>query len=384
MRITWAIAMVAITVFCQHSLAHGGGTDLYGCHNNSKTGMYECHSGVFAGQVFSSKNAMLAKLGSSGGAPTNGASSSYSRDDYLPSWADLDNDCRDTRAEVLISESLTPVTFDNKGCAVISGLWHDPYTGLTFTNPSDLDVDHLVPLKEAHLSGGYLWSAAQKRAYANDVNNPLVLIAVDDSTNQSKGDRDPALWLPPSASYRCEYIKSWVIVKKSYGLSIDAAEQAAIDAIMPSPNQPTRIAAPASWSILKSSVEAGAVFSLGLTASSGCGYQNSAKSTESIAISAEIAPAPDHIGQVGNLYVVVSVGGSTFVQRQDGSFVSWDGEIRSLEAAKDRVALKPSMIIDIFKGKLGILGQFQFFVGYSTASGELIYSPSPIQITIAN
>ena len=35
--------------------AHGGGLDANGCHQNSKTGMYECHKGVHEGQVFASR-----------------------------------------------------------------------------------------------------------------------------------------------------------------------------------------------------------------------------------------------------------------------------------------------------------------------------------------
>ena len=39
-------------------LAHGGGLDANGCHHNSQTGMYECHQGGHANQVFASKEEM--------------------------------------------------------------------------------------------------------------------------------------------------------------------------------------------------------------------------------------------------------------------------------------------------------------------------------------
>jgi hypothetical protein len=38
--------------------AHGGGLDANGCHHDSRTGMYECHQGVHAGQVFASREEM--------------------------------------------------------------------------------------------------------------------------------------------------------------------------------------------------------------------------------------------------------------------------------------------------------------------------------------
>ena len=52
---------------------------------------------------------------------------------------------------MLIEESLTPVTFKTeKGCRVVSSSWLGAYSGNVFTDASKLDIDHLVPLKEAH------------------------------------------------------------------------------------------------------------------------------------------------------------------------------------------------------------------------------------------
>ena len=71
-------------------------------------------------------------------------------------WIDADRDCQNTRHEVLIEESLTPVTFKtDKGCRVVSGNWLGAYSGEVFTDASKLDIDHLVPLKEAHESGSH-------------------------------------------------------------------------------------------------------------------------------------------------------------------------------------------------------------------------------------
>lgn len=58
---------------------------------------------------------------------------SYSRTDYKH-WIDADKDCQDTRQEVLIVESLEKPTLDKKGCEVVEGKWHDPYTDKYFTN----------------------------------------------------------------------------------------------------------------------------------------------------------------------------------------------------------------------------------------------------------
>ena len=50
--------------------------------------------------------------------------------------------------------------------------------------------DHLVPLKEAWVSGARLWTTARRQAFANDLTRPQ-LIAVTDNVNQAKGAPTP-------------------------------------------------------------------------------------------------------------------------------------------------------------------------------------------------
>jgi hypothetical protein len=148
-------------------------------------------------------------------------------------WVDADGDCQNTRQEVLIAESIVPVTFaDGRRCTVLSGEWHDPYTGQVFTDPRKLDVDHMVPLAEAHNSGGYGWDAKRRQAFANDLSHPDTLIAVSLSANRAKGDKDPARWLPANAAFRCTYVVEWLDVKKRWDLAIDRAERSEIDNVL--------------------------------------------------------------------------------------------------------------------------------------------------------
>ena len=96
----------------------------------------------------------------------------YDRNDYRH-WVDEDKDCQNTRHEVLIAESSTPVGFKtSKGYRVVSGSCLGAYSGDVFTDASLLDIDHLVPLKEAHESGGFDWDADRRRDYANDLSDP--------------------------------------------------------------------------------------------------------------------------------------------------------------------------------------------------------------------
>ena len=144
----------------------------------------------------------------------------YSRSLY-PHWLDLDGDCRDSRHEVLAAQSTRRVRWSEDGCKVESGRWSDPYTGDTFTDPRQLDIDHIVPLAEAHRSGADHWPTGQRAAFANDPDN---LVAVDRSANRSKADGDPLSWLPPEVGQWCAYVDRFVAVKRKYRLDQDLLE----------------------------------------------------------------------------------------------------------------------------------------------------------------
>jgi len=156
----------------------------------------------------------------------------YDRKDWKH-WIDTDRDCQNARHEVLIAESSEPVGFKtSKGCRVVSGNWNDPYSGKTITDASQLDIDHLVPLKEVHESGGHAWDDYKRRDYANDLNDPNTLIAVDRGLNRQKGAGDPAEWLPPNQAYQVGYAQAWVAVKLKWGLTSDSKEIAVLRSLL--------------------------------------------------------------------------------------------------------------------------------------------------------
>ncbi|KAG8953177.1 hypothetical protein FRC03_011909 [Tulasnella sp. 419] len=156
-------------------------------------------------------------------------SPAYNRD-LFPHWITISGSCN-TRETVLKRDGTGVVT--DTSCASTSGSWYSPYDGVTWSAAADVDIDHVVPLKEAWVSGARYWTTAQRQAFANDLTRPQ-LIAVTDDVNQAKGDQDPAEWMPSLASYKCTYLRAWVEVKYYYNLSVDSAEKSTISNLLAS------------------------------------------------------------------------------------------------------------------------------------------------------
>ena len=99
-------------------------------------------------------------------------------------WRDIDGDGCDAREQVLKRDSVTLPQVDPYSCKVIAGDWVSPYDGARWSDPTDIDIDHVVALKEAWDSGAWAWSSATKKAYANDTREKRTLLAVTDNVNQ--------------------------------------------------------------------------------------------------------------------------------------------------------------------------------------------------------
>lgn len=184
--------------------------------------------------------ASVAPPSSAGPAPVGGlarprvaapdpARTRYSRDAWQPhGWEDADGDGCNTREEVLLAAGSAVRV--GPGCRIEAGEWTDPYTGRTVTNPSQLQIDHMVALADASASGGWAWSAERKVAFANDLDDGE-LNAVWGEENERKADYGPDRWLPPSAGARCWYVSTYARVKSRWGLTVTAAQWAAIERV---------------------------------------------------------------------------------------------------------------------------------------------------------
>ncbi|TQK69693.1 HNH endonuclease family protein [Nocardioides sp. SLBN-35] len=161
----------------------------------------------------------------------------YHRDAFGSPWSDVDHNGCNQRDDVLLrdAEPGTVRTARQGRCDhdVLAGTWRDPYTGkaLVLDDLKDLhqaqavQIDHVVPLAEAWVSGAAGWDDERRAAYANDLDG---LLAVDGPANAAKGADDPAAWRPRKG-FQCAYARRWIAVKARWGLTVDPSEVAALE-----------------------------------------------------------------------------------------------------------------------------------------------------------
>ncbi|MGQ1839880.1 GmrSD restriction endonuclease domain-containing protein [Kocuria turfanensis] len=162
-----------------------------------------------------------------------GTMSDYDREALFGGWIDADGDCEDTRNEVL-ARDLTDIT-SAEGCTVATGTLSDPYTGSTIAfvrgaaTSGDVQVDHVVSLGNAWITGARRLTQTERVALAND---PLNLLAVDGPANGSKSDLDASGWLPPNKAFACGMVATQIAVKARYGLWVTAPEKQAMTEVL--------------------------------------------------------------------------------------------------------------------------------------------------------
>jgi Protein of unknown function (DUF1524) len=151
---------------------------------------------------------------------------SYSRTKDFGGWISQGHGC-DTRAVVLKDESLKKTT-QNSNCTIKTGRWFSFYNDKYYKTPYGgvVQIDHVVPVENAWVSGAWRWTKATRVRYYNDLGDARTLVAVDRHDNEVKGDDAPNQWMP--ADGRCRYIRYYVAVKTRWHLSVTSAEKAAL------------------------------------------------------------------------------------------------------------------------------------------------------------
>jgi hypothetical protein len=151
----------------------------------------------------------------------------YQRGHFGTGWR-KDGECT-VRERVLIAESLATVAV-TANCNIVSGEWRDWYSvgSPTITDPTKVEIDHLVPLAHAWQAGAWAWTVDQRIAYANDLVHPTTLTAVSADMNRQKSSAPPDAWQPPNKDARCQYAKDWITTKTAWSLAVTEPERTAL------------------------------------------------------------------------------------------------------------------------------------------------------------
>jgi hypothetical protein len=160
---------------------------------------------------------------------SNGKNESFSAADY-PHWTMVSASC-DSRESILKSVGFKT----DSTCRPITGStsYTSPYDGKKTDDPSELDIDHIIPLVYANNHGASSWSKEQKTAFANDVSQ---LVAVSSDSANKKGDNGPSGWLPQS-DYQCTYASDWVNTAIKYHISVTSGDKKALKTALQSCSQ---------------------------------------------------------------------------------------------------------------------------------------------------
>ena len=103
-----------------------------------------------------------------------------------------------------------------------------PYSDIVATSQTELDIDHLVPIEEAILSGAEKWTEQKWREFQSDLMN---LVPSLPKTNRwAKGAKGVGEWVPPH--HRRWYVMDYVKVKMSYALDFSTDETARIRQVL--------------------------------------------------------------------------------------------------------------------------------------------------------
>ncbi len=105
---------------------------------------------------------------------------------------------------------------------------YSPYSGQMFSSKTEVDIDHIVSLSEAHDSGLCAKNKATKSKFASDINN--LTLASSALNRGKKSSLDAAGWVPEKN--QCWFANTVIAVKKAYGLTVDSNELIALERII--------------------------------------------------------------------------------------------------------------------------------------------------------
>ncbi len=155
----------------------------------------------------------------------------YNRLYHFGTWVDDPRtpECFDVRALILMRDSQTRVQMsDVSPCKVFAGSWNDPYGGANWKLAREIEIDHVVALKNAYTSGAWAWDYQHRCLFANFTGFDKHLLSSFITENRQKSDRGPEDWMPSNENYSCQHLHNWLAVKFIWNLTMTSAEAEAI------------------------------------------------------------------------------------------------------------------------------------------------------------
>ena len=223
------LAVIAICVLISsHDVsAHSGRVNSNGCHTPGGAGSgnpCHCHA----------EGDRDEELACEDGAPvanddSNGDDSSSEDDSSSVTWLGLrvedELECEDNtyNSRHYAYGSNADVTI----AASMGGIY-GPYEDACFEEYTDVDVEHIVARKEAHVSGLCERKTEERYSFGNDLFN--MTLASPDVNRRLKSDNDPGEWLPDNNA--CWFVYRVIEVKRKYDLSIDTTERDAMNEVL--------------------------------------------------------------------------------------------------------------------------------------------------------
>ncbi len=159
----------------------------------------------------------------------------YDRKGQFGTWTPDPNSCLNVRGLILQRMSEVPITTkpNAEGCIVATGQWTDPYSGKVFKRPyPDVEIDHVVPLKNAYVMGAAKWSNKKRCWFSNFTKNNYHLIPVSAHENEVKSDSTPYDYMPSAESFHCAYVRNWLKIKLLWNLAMVPPEAEAIHQVI--------------------------------------------------------------------------------------------------------------------------------------------------------
>ena len=108
------------------------------------------------------------------------------------------------------------------------GAVYGPYTGTCFASTRDTDIEHIVAASEAHDSGLCAADAETRARFSRDLRN--LTLASPKVNRYQKSGKDAAEWIP--RKNKCWFAGRIVEVRRTYGLTVDRREAAALERIL--------------------------------------------------------------------------------------------------------------------------------------------------------